>query len=208
MAPPIVESLPAPTARRPFAGSSIFNATRDDVCTIYTPRTGLEWTDNLLDTNEKPFACRCGATFARRDLLRRHERIVHHADTNVNNAPHQISDSHDDGISVRTQHETFPVELRYRTLGNFSTQLGHPPLFLQTPDSSGSSINLYPHPSPRYVNSLYSFVDMMGWIQVSILTGDRDLSNPLANHLSAVSDKVPRHTGKHSHLHFRHITVL
>lgn len=31
-----------------------------------------------LDTNEKPFACWCGALFSRRDLLRRHERLARH----------------------------------------------------------------------------------------------------------------------------------
>ncbi|KAI7975378.1 hypothetical protein EIK77_000222, partial [Talaromyces pinophilus] len=29
-------------------------------------------------TNEKPFACPCGAQFSRRDLLRRHERVARH----------------------------------------------------------------------------------------------------------------------------------
>jgi len=31
----------------------------------------------VLDTHEKPFSCACGALFSRKDLLRRHERIVH-----------------------------------------------------------------------------------------------------------------------------------
>jgi hypothetical protein len=31
-----------------------------------------------LDTNEKPFSCPCGASFSRRDLLRRHERVSCH----------------------------------------------------------------------------------------------------------------------------------
>lgn len=31
----------------------------------------------VLDTHEKPFSCTCGALFTRKDLLRRHERIVH-----------------------------------------------------------------------------------------------------------------------------------
>lgn len=29
------------------------------------------------DTKDKPYICRCGAAFARRDLLTRHERIAH-----------------------------------------------------------------------------------------------------------------------------------
>ncbi|KAG9386862.1 hypothetical protein A1F94_003612 [Pyrenophora tritici-repentis] len=31
------------------------------------------------DTREKPYSCRCGAAFTRRDLLTRHWRITHHA---------------------------------------------------------------------------------------------------------------------------------
>jgi hypothetical protein len=30
-----------------------------------------------LDTKEKPYVCDCGAAFARRDLLHRHERLAH-----------------------------------------------------------------------------------------------------------------------------------
>jgi cytochrome c1 len=30
------------------------------------------------DTKEKPFICRCGAAFARRDLLTRHQRLTFH----------------------------------------------------------------------------------------------------------------------------------
>ena len=32
----------------------------------------------FIDTKEKPFLCRCGAAFARRDLLTRHQRITLH----------------------------------------------------------------------------------------------------------------------------------
>jgi hypothetical protein len=35
-------------------------------------------TNELPDTKEKPFICRCGAAFARRDLLTRHQRITSH----------------------------------------------------------------------------------------------------------------------------------
>lgn len=31
----------------------------------------------LLDTKDKPYLCHCGAAFARRDLLTRHERLSH-----------------------------------------------------------------------------------------------------------------------------------
>lgn len=34
----------------------------------------------MSDTKEKPFICRCGAAFARRDLLTRHQRIAFHED--------------------------------------------------------------------------------------------------------------------------------
>jgi uncharacterized Zn-finger protein len=30
-----------------------------------------------VDTKEKPFHCFCGASFTRKDLLRRHENLVH-----------------------------------------------------------------------------------------------------------------------------------
>ena len=30
-----------------------------------------------LDTNEKPFKCTCDASFARRDLLKRHQKLTH-----------------------------------------------------------------------------------------------------------------------------------
>lgn len=35
---------------------------------------------HLPDTKEKPFICQCGAAFARRDLLTRHQRITLHED--------------------------------------------------------------------------------------------------------------------------------
>ncbi|KAL6233599.1 hypothetical protein BDW75DRAFT_251902 [Aspergillus navahoensis] len=34
---------------------------------------------NFLDTNEKPYECDCGASFSRRDLLKRHQSIGHEA---------------------------------------------------------------------------------------------------------------------------------
>ncbi|KAL2842140.1 hypothetical protein BJX68DRAFT_257905 [Aspergillus pseudodeflectus] len=70
-------------------------------------------------TNEKPFACRCGALFTRRDLLRRHERIVHPSWTNANesNVPDQVLDN-DHEISVRSQQETSPVDSQNRPMGN------------------------------------------------------------------------------------------
>ncbi|CAG8948506.1 unnamed protein product [Penicillium salamii] len=43
-------------------------------------------------TNEKPFACRCGALFSRRDLLRRHERMVGHSNAD-DVQPHVSNDS-------------------------------------------------------------------------------------------------------------------
>ncbi|KAJ5159322.1 uncharacterized protein N7500_008973 [Penicillium coprophilum] len=43
-------------------------------------------------TNEKPFACRCGALFSRRDLLRRHERMVGHSNSDDVH-PHTSNDS-------------------------------------------------------------------------------------------------------------------
>ncbi|KAI9925312.1 hypothetical protein MW887_006240 [Aspergillus wentii] len=44
-------------------------------------------------TNEKPFTCCCGASFSRRDLLRRHERMIDHS--NAANAPSRVSDDSD-----------------------------------------------------------------------------------------------------------------
>jgi hypothetical protein len=40
---------------------------------------GVVRTDVTIDTREKPYSCRCGAAFTRRDLLTRHWRITHHA---------------------------------------------------------------------------------------------------------------------------------
>ena len=40
---------------------------------------GVVITDVTIDTREKPYSCRCGAAFTRRDLLTRHWRITHHA---------------------------------------------------------------------------------------------------------------------------------
>jgi uncharacterized Zn-finger protein len=40
---------------------------------------GLRWLIDGVDTREKPYACRCGAAFTRRDLLTRHWRLTHHA---------------------------------------------------------------------------------------------------------------------------------
>jgi hypothetical protein len=34
-----------------------------------------------LDTKEKPFSCHCGASFSRRDLLTRHQRVAQHEET-------------------------------------------------------------------------------------------------------------------------------
>lgn len=38
------------------------------------------WLTREADTKEKPFVCRCGAAFARRDLLTRHQRVNLHED--------------------------------------------------------------------------------------------------------------------------------
>lgn len=44
-------------------------------------------TDECPDTREKPYLCRCGAAFTRRDLLTRHWRITQHAgDANITEA--------------------------------------------------------------------------------------------------------------------------
>jgi hypothetical protein len=49
----------------------------------YLPTTLLMYTRaarriaNKTDTNEKPYSCACGALFARRDLLKRHESLAH-----------------------------------------------------------------------------------------------------------------------------------
>lgn len=37
----------------------------------------------LADTNEKPYSCTCGALFARRDLLKRHEGLAHSGGSGV-----------------------------------------------------------------------------------------------------------------------------
>jgi hypothetical protein len=42
---------------------------------FYDWKTDSLWTD----TREKPYLCRCGAAFTRRDLLTRHWRITQHA---------------------------------------------------------------------------------------------------------------------------------
>lgn len=43
--------------------------------------------DHFADTKEKPFRCSCGAGFARRDLLSRHQRINCHEDTPGGSSP-------------------------------------------------------------------------------------------------------------------------
>lgn len=40
-------------------------------------KQALPWLIPPSDTKDKPYICRCGAAFARRDLLTRHERIAH-----------------------------------------------------------------------------------------------------------------------------------
>jgi hypothetical protein len=37
----------------------------------------IAWLTVFLDTKDKPYKCYCGAAFARRDLLTRHERLDH-----------------------------------------------------------------------------------------------------------------------------------
>ncbi|KAJ0414695.1 hypothetical protein BJY00DRAFT_19994 [Aspergillus carlsbadensis] len=117
-------------------------------------------------TNEKPFACRCGAMFTRRDLLRRHERIVHHSDPHATNAPRRISDDEQEFL-IQSPRETTPVDIRSRVLGNPPIHLEQPHLALQTPDSSGSFGSRYFQQSPR------------------------NLSTPLASQSCPVSNHVP-----------------
>ncbi|CAJ2511361.1 Uu.00g069860.m01.CDS01 [Anthostomella pinea] len=49
------------------------------------------WTQRELtlatDTKEKPYICRCGSAFARRDLLTRHQRISHDAQDTASGSP-------------------------------------------------------------------------------------------------------------------------
>ncbi|KAE8308368.1 fungal-specific transcription factor domain-containing protein [Aspergillus transmontanensis] len=56
-----------------------------------------------LHTNEKPFPCACGQTFARKDLLKRHQRIAHGGDQNLTpsrkEARSRASELHSDAIS-------------------------------------------------------------------------------------------------------------
>jgi hypothetical protein len=93
--------------------------------------------------------------FTRRDLLRRHERIVHHSGTNPGiNGPRQILDGNDDELSVQPHHETSPVDFRDRVTGHTSVQFDQAHFSLQTPHSPGSSIGIYPLQSPRYINDL------------------------------------------------------
>ncbi|OOO13065.1 hypothetical protein OAory_01008140 [Aspergillus oryzae] len=57
----------------------------------------------IKDTNEKPFVCACGQTFARKDLLKRHQRIAHGGDQNLTpsrkEARSRASELHSDTIS-------------------------------------------------------------------------------------------------------------
>lgn len=44
-------------------------------------RFNVELRSKIIDTNEKPYQCDCGATFSRRDLLKRHQSIGHAPNT-------------------------------------------------------------------------------------------------------------------------------
>ncbi|KAE8382248.1 hypothetical protein BDV26DRAFT_288772 [Aspergillus bertholletiae] len=106
--------------------------------------------DNLQDTNEKPFACACGQTFARKDLLKRHQRITHSGDQNptpsrIEGA--QASELHSDTISPLRNHSS-RVETPNPTESCISSST---PSFRATVDTSSRVASNGNHPLPEYV---------------------------------------------------------
>ncbi|KAJ5094042.1 hypothetical protein N7456_009903 [Penicillium angulare] len=103
-------------------------------------------------TNEKPFACRCGALFSRRDLLRRHERIVDHSVSS--NAQAQPLD--DDEQSVQSMDNSPSIALHDRVTGSNGIRQGQNCLAYQTPHSAGSLNSMHPNQTYSPLNNLYT----------------------------------------------------
>lgn len=60
-----------------FGDSNTSNGTSDSVSSFPQTSIALALTLFWSDTNEKPYVCGCGDGFARRDLLKRHQRLAH-----------------------------------------------------------------------------------------------------------------------------------
>lgn len=72
---PHLQSLICP--RRAFAPAYTNSSVPSSTDSHHTSACNLDEPNSLIDTKEKPYVCDCGRSFARRDLLTRHERLSH-----------------------------------------------------------------------------------------------------------------------------------
>lgn len=93
-----------------------------------------------LDTNEKPFSCYCGASFSRRDLLRRHERVSCHLDRLNDPLAQTVNGAQ---LFVVSDHSNPPHSIDGHTIGHGKESHYHADLSAyQTPPSLNSSTHL------------------------------------------------------------------
>ncbi|CAG8220193.1 unnamed protein product [Penicillium olsonii] len=105
----------------------------------------------MLDTNEKPFACPCGVSFARKDLLRRHQRLPCQEQRSVGHRRHTyICPALPEESSVGLEYTSVPhVSEAERSAPNASFPVNASSVHEQRPTPQGSSTS--------HQNSLMSF---------------------------------------------------